>query len=87
MTVRCHMGREEVLKYRIFKTDDGWYCVDWEAADGSGCPKCHAASNSLKCFVDEVLFDRSFGIRFTLDDADEPVEPDLRLELTAVGAV
>ena len=82
-------GPPSDVKYRIYRRN-GKYVLSWENADGSGVPQCDYSVSSISQFVKEVLIERfSDGTScvFELDKADEPVDPELKLELVAAGAV
>lgn len=77
------------VKYRIYRRN-GMYVLSWENADGSGCPRCDHSCSSVTQFVGEVLTERFPGNTscvYRLDDADAPIDPVLKLELVAAGAV
>lgn len=80
------------VKYKIYKERCGAYVLEYENADGSGCPRSFKACKSVSDFVENMLVERfphfpdCHPVVFTLDGADEPVEPALKLELAAAGA-
>ena len=77
------------VKYKIYKERCGRDVLEWENADGSLVPRCSHSVPSISQFVNEVLVERfpdGTSCVYGLDNVDEPIDPELKLELVAAGA-
>jgi hypothetical protein len=77
------------VKYKIYRERCGRYVLEWENIDGSRVPRCNHSTSSITQFVKDILVERfpdGTSCVYNLDDVDEPIDPELKLELAAAGA-
>lgn len=78
------------VEYMIYREKNGRYVLDWKNIDGSDVPRCSNSTSSITQFIKDILVEKfpdGTSCVYGLDNVDEPIDPKLKLELIAAGAI